>query len=152
MTFSIIIFPDLPIELDLIWKGFLYFFSGKGTFTTSHVQRIASFPRLDNRGFDIEFYVNYPGGGIMSQAVLLLIINQKLSSIAKNTGLKLTIQTIIIVPTSAPPTADNQNNSIQVVMKNFQIDEVRCFTYTSMIGFVWCCSTYLVHIFVFDSR
>ncbi len=83
-----------------------------------------SSPSQNGGDADIQFYVNYPGGGTMSQAILLLIINEQQASIQSNTGLPLTIKTTIEVPTVPPPTQENNENAITVVLKDFQADQV----------------------------
>ena len=115
--------------LYLFDKDFQYIFRGNdASFTTSHVQLVPGYPSQDGNDVDIQFYVEYPGGGTMSQAILLLIINEQLSSIQTNTGLQLTIETTIEVPTQPPPTQDNKDNAVTVVLTDFPVDQV-CYNF-----------------------
>ncbi|CAB4015195.1 mucin, partial [Paramuricea clavata] len=97
--------------------------ANQATFTTSHVQLVPGSPSQDGGNVSIQLYVDYPGGGTMSQAILLLIVNQKLTSIATNTGLQLTVVTVIVIPTAPPPSQENTDNAINVVLKDFQADQ-----------------------------
>ena len=89
------------------------------------MQLVPASPSQDGGNLNIQFYVDYPGGGTMSQAILLLIINQKEASIETNTGLQLTVVTTIVIPTAPPPSPENTDNAISVVLKDFQADQVR---------------------------
>ena len=88
------------------------------------MQRVTNSPTQNAGNAEIQFYVEYPGGGTMSQEILLLIITEQLMSIATNTALTLTILTTILVETAAPPTVDNQQNAVDVILVNFQADQV----------------------------
>ena len=93
----------------------------------SHVQRLPGFPEQNDTDSRIKFYVDYPGGGTMRQDILQLIINVQLQSVETDAGFNLTLVPIIEVPEVVPPlTDDNINNSISVVLKNFQADQVCC--------------------------
>lgn len=82
-------------------------------------------PKQNGANAEIEFFVEYPGGGTMSQAILLLIMNEKLvSSIQQNSGLQLSLLTTIETVTEKPPTDDNTQNAIEVELKDFKADQV----------------------------
>ena len=93
------------------------------------MQLAPGFPTQDGSDVNIQFYVDYPGGGTMSQAILLLILNQKVASIATNTGFQLAVVTVIVIPTAPPPSQENTDNAIDVVLKDFQADQVCFFIY-----------------------
>ena len=87
-------------------------------------------PIQDGGNICIQFYVVYLGGETMPQAILLLIINIKLPSIATNTELQLMVKTTIVIATAPPPLPVNTANAINVTLKNFQADEVCFFKYS----------------------
>ncbi|XP_028408014.1 uncharacterized protein LOC114530617 [Dendronephthya gigantea] len=98
--------------------------SGQSSFTSSHVKLVnPGNPEQNGANAKIEFFVEYPGGGTVSQAILLLIMNEQLSSIQQNTGLQLTVLTTVEIVTEKPPTVDNTQNAIKVVLKDFQADQ-----------------------------
>ena len=92
----------------------------------SHVQRLPGFPEQNNTDSRIKFYVDYLGGGTMRQDILQLIVNVQLQSVESDAGFNLTLVPIIKVPEVTPPSDDNINNSISVILKNFQADQVCC--------------------------
>lgn len=118
---------------------FVYSFRNNAAFTSSLVQRVPGSPNQNGGDAEIEFYVKYPDGSTMSQQLLLLIINEKLTSITTNTGFALTVVTTIQVVTPPPPTSDNTANAISVVLNEFQADQVCYSTYWFMT------ETYNIH-------
>lgn len=91
----------------------------------SHVQRVLGSPIQNGNNAEIQFYVQYPGGGTMSQDILILIITEKLDSIQTNSGFELKLLTVTELATPATPTMDNLKNAVSVVLNNFQSDQVR---------------------------
>lgn len=91
------------------------------------MQLVTGNPTQDNANAKIQFYVYYPGGGTMSQEILLLIINAQLASIQQGTGFTITIETTVEQVTAPPPTDENRENAIDVVLLNFQADQVRIY-------------------------
>ena len=85
-------------------------------------------PTQDNANAAVQFYVDYPGGGTMSQEILLLIINAQLDSIQEKAGFATTIVTTVEQVTVPPPTVENRDNTIDVVLLNFDADQV-CIRY-----------------------
>lgn len=91
----------------------------------SHVQRVLGFPIQNGNNAEIQFYVQYPGGGTMSQDILILIMSERLDSIESNSGFQLELLTVIEPATGAPPTMVKLENVVSVVLNNFQADQVR---------------------------
>ena len=115
-------------------------FRNDASFTFAHIQRVPGSPTQNGTNVSIEFYVEYPGGGTMSQEILILIVSQQLDSIGSNVQLDLGLVTIIVPETPPPPTEDNTGNAVTVVLKDFDADQV-CLS--DVWG--WC----LVHTGVF---
>ena len=90
------------------------------------MQRVPGSPIQNGSNYEITFYVDYPGGGTMSLAILRLIINQQLDSIATNTQLTLRLLTTVTTPTSPQRNiTDNiRANALSVVLKDFNATEV----------------------------
>jgi hypothetical protein len=68
--------------------------------------------------------VDYPGGGTMRREILILIMSQKLDSIETDTELSLALVTSIELKSPPSPSEDNVVNSVSVVLKNFEADQV----------------------------
>ena len=103
----------------------LNLFRNNASFMHSHVQRLPGFPEQNGTDSRIKLYVEYPGGGTMRQDILQLIINVQLQSVGTDSGFNLTLVPIIEEPeVTSPLTDDRINNSISVVLKNFQADQV----------------------------
>ena len=99
-------------------------FRNDASFTFAHIQRVPGSPTQNGTNASIEFYVEYPGGGTMSQEILILIMSQQLDSIGSNVQLDLGLVTIIVLETPPPPTEDNTGNAVTVVLKDFDADQV----------------------------
>ena len=99
-------------------------FRNDASFTFAHIQRVPVSPTQNGTNASIEFYVEYPGGGTMSQEILILIMSQQLDSIGSNVQLDLGLVTIIVLETPPPPTEDNTGNAVTVVLKDFDADQV----------------------------
>ena len=103
----------------------LNLFRNNASFMHSHVQRLPGFPEQNDTDSRIKLYVQYPGGGTMRQDILQLIVNVQLQSVGTDAGFNLTLVPIIEEPgETLPPPDDRINNSISVVLKNFQADQV----------------------------
>jgi hypothetical protein len=68
--------------------------------------------------------VDYPGGGTMRREILILIMSQKLDSIETDTELSLALVTSTEPKSPPSPSEDNVVNSVSVVLKNFEADQV----------------------------
>ena len=66
------------------------------SFTFAHIQCVPGSPTQNGTNASIEFYAEYPGGGTMSQEILILIMSQQLDSIGSNVQLDLGLVTIIV--------------------------------------------------------
>ena len=88
------------------------------------MQLVTGSPRQNGTNAELEFYVDYPGGGTMYQEILLLIVNAQLDIIQQKTGFTTTIVTTVEPETARPPTQDNIANAIDVVLSDFQADQV----------------------------
>ena len=105
----------------------LYLFRDDASFTHSSVLRVPGFPKQNGSSAEIKFYVNYPGGGVMSKEILIIIFDEKLNFIKNNSKLDVTLikEPIVEEGTLPPPTQANLNNTVVVVLKNFSVDQVR---------------------------
>ncbi|XP_028416182.1 uncharacterized protein LOC114539806 [Dendronephthya gigantea] len=98
---------------------------GDASFTLPNVQRAPGYPTQNGTSAEIKFYVNYPGGGVMSEEILRIIVGDKLDFIKTNSKLDITLikKPIIEEGTLTPPTRENEDNAVSVVLKNFTVEK-----------------------------
>lgn len=102
----------------------------------SNVHIVQGSPRQNASNVNIEFFVSYPSGGNLAKELLVVILNQNITSIESNIGLRIVLLTRIVVP--PPPTAneDNEANAISIIIKNYQATQVCSCLLFSCILFV----------------